>query len=84
MKGKRINKDFENQCYEVGSEGTIFNHPKNQVEEREAFERYLFKHLQPYWEKLPKPLATLHRAYVREYLETYRVKATRKYYKQGS
>lgn len=81
MKGKRINKDFENQCYEVGSDGTIFNHPKNQVEEREAFEKYLFKHLQPYWEKLPKPLATLHRAYVREYLETYRVKATRKYYK---
>ena len=81
MKGKRVNKDFENQCYEVGSDGTIFNHPKNQVEEREAFEKYLFKHLQPYWEKLPKPLATLHRAYVREYLETYRVKATRKYYK---
>ena len=81
MKGKRINKDIENQIYEVGSEGTIFNHPKNQVEEREAFERYLFKHLQPYWEKLPKPLATLHRAYVREYLSTYRVKATRKYYK---
>lgn len=81
MKGKRINKDFENQCYEVGSDGTIFNHPRNQVEEREAFERYLFKHLQPYWEKLPKPLATLHRAYVREYLETYRIKATRKYYK---
>ena len=81
MKGKRINKDFENQCYEVGQEGTIFNHPKQQNEEREAFERYLFKHLQPYWEKLPKPLATLHRAYVREYLETYRIKATRKYYK---
>lgn len=81
MKGKRINKDFENQCYEVGSEGTIFNHPRQQNEEREAFERYLFKHLQPYWEKLPKPLATLHRAYVREYLETYRIKATRKYYK---
>lgn len=80
MKGKRINKDFENQSYEVGSEGTIFNHPKNQVEEREAFERYLFKHLQPYWEKLPRQLATLHRAYVREYLETYRIKATRRYY----
>lgn len=79
MKGKRTTKTVENQCYDVGQEGTIFNHPRDQREEREAFEKYIFKHLQPYWEKLPKRVATLHRAYVREYLNTYRCKSRQKY-----
>lgn len=75
-----IKKTIGNQTFEVGTKGELFHHPRNQQEEREAFEKYLFKHLQPFWNSLPRELATLHKAYVREYLELYSVKLKRKRY----
>lgn len=81
-KGKVVKKVIEGITFKVGSEETLFHHPKNEKEERDAFEKYLFTHLQPYWQTLPKEVAVIHRAYVREYLSIYCSKV-KKYIPKG-
>ena len=44
----------------------LFNLPSSKQERQQELKLFIYRRLKPYWDKLPKQVAELEKAYVRE------------------